>query len=406
MKQKIFWLILLLLTYVSIEALAFLSLSLLKKTRNIDYEPLNITSLSDGQGALVKKHIDNSTVSVEFSPLLGWQMKRNFHSEKININSRGIRSFKAYDDNPPEGVLRISTFGDSFTFGDEISDRDTWQWQLEKINPRLEVLNFGMGAYGLDQAFLRYMNEGVRFKSHIIFVGFIGENIARSVSVFRPFYMPLTNAPLTKPRFILKNSELELLENPFQQVEELRSLLESPEEVLPRLGTNDFFYQTKYKKGTFDFLPSLRLLKIIDYEFLQEKFVTNGYYNESSEAFKVMSKILSKFNDKALANHSLPVFLIFPNRYDLVRFTREKTKIYEPMIDYFNANDYLYVDLMDAFLRYGKGKYMDDFFQPAGHYSPLANRLVSKYLDLYLSKERLYSAEKVELKINEPGRRH
>lgn len=406
MKQKFFWLILLLFIYASFEVLSLASLYILKKTRNIVYEPLNISSLSENQEALLKKYIQDDTEYAEYSPLLGWKIKSNFHSQRININSEGIRSFRNYEKHPGEGNIRISTFGDSFTFGDEISDRETWQWQLEKINSRLEVLNFGMGAYGLDQALLRYLNEGASFRSHIVMVGFIGENIARSVTVFRPFYLPSTGAPLTKPRFVIKNNKLELLKNPLQNREELKRLLEAPAEILPRLGVNDFFFQTKYKRGAFDFLPSFRLLKVLNYEFLKEKLVTHGYYNENSEAFKVMSKILSKFHKEALSNNSLPIMLIFPNRYDLVRFTREKTKVYKPMIDYFNRNGYIYIDLMDAFLRYGKGINIDGFFQPAGHYSQLANNLVSRYLDYYLRKEGLYNTEKINVRINELGKKN
>ena len=48
----------------------------------------------------------------------------------------------------------ILAVGDSFTFGDRVSDHETWPAQLERLTGR-QVLNAGVFGYGVDQAYLR-----------------------------------------------------------------------------------------------------------------------------------------------------------------------------------------------------------------------------------------------------------
>jgi hypothetical protein len=51
------------------------------------------------------------------------------------------------------------------------------------------------------RAYLRYHQEGKRFRPHVVLIGFMSENIRRAVTVYRPFYQPESRAPLAKPRF-------------------------------------------------------------------------------------------------------------------------------------------------------------------------------------------------------------
>jgi hypothetical protein len=190
---------------------------------------------------------------------LGWTIKQNGVSESgmFRANSQCIRANREYKPIPPSAVTRISSFGDSFTHGDEVGNEDTWQEQLSRLSSGLEVLNFGVNAYGLDQAFLRYSKYGVRFNSDIVLIGFLSENILRNLNVYRPFYLPNQSA-VTKPYFALEGNGLRFHKNPFQQLSDYAGLREHPEEVLPKLGVDDYFFHARYKSNVFDFLPSFR----------------------------------------------------------------------------------------------------------------------------------------------------
>lgn len=52
----------------------------------------------------------------------------------------------------------MSTFGDSYTFGSEVAEHQTFQSKLAGIL-QADVFNFGVGAYGTDQALLRFRRD-------------------------------------------------------------------------------------------------------------------------------------------------------------------------------------------------------------------------------------------------------
>ena len=211
MKHRILTLITVFLLYGSVEILSAGGLFFLKRVRHIEYAPLSTASV------LTQDHRDNlqalfagETDYLVHSPLLGWGIKPDgrWH-DMYQANVQGIRATKEYEPRPAPGRVRIAAFGDSITHGDDVKNEDTWQVQMEKSDPSLEVVNFGVAGYGLDQALLRYLHEGISYHPQVVFIGFMEENINRLVNVFRPFYYP--GIPLAKPRFILRNDELVLL---------------------------------------------------------------------------------------------------------------------------------------------------------------------------------------------------
>ena len=387
------------LLLVFFEAASLLGLYALKEIRDIEYKPLSAKELMPEHKDIVSDLIHNKLNYIKFSPTLGWKIKKNGYSPLYKSNADGIRSDREYERTFSSNIVRIASFGDSFTHGDEVENKYTWQSQMSAKKENLEVLNFGVGGYGLDQAFLRYKEDGLFYRPNIVLAGYMTENIARNVNAYRPFYFPETAGPLAKPRFIVDGNGLELLDNPIQKKEEYYRLLINPEKVLSRLGEKDFYYQTKYHKSAVDVLPSVRLFKILHYEFFKEKVFKDGDYNVSSEAFKVTTKIFDEFVDTALENQSLPLILVFPNRLDLYRYGNFRTKGYQALLDYFEEKEYLYVDLFDAFNKLGSGRHMDDFYAQA-HYSPLGNELIASYLLSYLKDNNLLDQKSVYSKMH------
>lgn len=379
MKKGLFWFFLLLFLYLFLEVASFLGLQLLKQFRNIDYQPSPTYSLSEKHRSILKQMMEGKDSHVAFSPTLGWALKKGYQSEMNRINAAGFRSDREYSATPPDGKIRIATFGDSFTYGDEVANEDAWQEQMMKGKSDLEALNFGVGAYGLDQAFLRYRQDGIGYRPHMVMIGFMSENIARNVNVFRPFYFPNTASPLTKPRFKIEKDTLTLLENPVQELGRYEDLLSSPETFLPLIGNEDYWFRTKYKRGRFDILPSVRLYKVVRYELFTERLIKKGVYNDGSEAFRVTVKIFDSFVKKVLQERSLPVILLFPTKGDVMIHRGSEKKMYAPLVDYLKERNYPYLDLMDAFQGQGRYNKVDDLFLTY-HYSPLGNRLVATHL--------------------------
>ena len=104
--------------------------------------------------------------TIIYDELLGWTFRPNSVRQEgtFTINGAGIRSRREYDLVPPPDTLRIALFGDSFVAGDDVADDEVWGAQLERLlldaGIRNEVLNFGVGAYGMGQALLRWRHQG------------------------------------------------------------------------------------------------------------------------------------------------------------------------------------------------------------------------------------------------------
>lgn len=389
--------------YAILEVSSSGGLLLLKKVRNLDYPPVHIFSLSQNHRRIIGDLIEQRSHYVGHSPSLGWTIKPNGVSELYRANSQGLRADRDYRLLPRAEVVRIAAFGDSFTHCDDVSNKDTWEEKLSNLAPALEVMNFGVGGYGLDQAYLRYRQDGEQFKPHIVLVGFMPGDILRTVSVFRPFDVPETGLPLAKPRFVIVHDRLVLLKNPMQRLSDYQGLLANPDWVLPRLGHADYYYQLHYEASWLDILPSIRLAKLVGYtmkrRFDRNRIFNNGHYNESADAYQVTTRIFDLFVDDALRNNSLPIVVIFPNLSDLLQYQEHKTKSYAPLLSYLTEKGYPTIDLVDAFEVVLRGVPATELV--AGHYSPLANELVAQYIYDVLRTRGLTHTAGIELELHE-----
>ena len=123
-----------------------------------------------------KKFYQFKKNSYDFS--LGWDNKRESYDligkKKISytIESKGYRktSFK-------KNLNKIVTFGDSYNFCRQVEDKNTWQEHLSK-EKKIFVSNFGVGNYGLDQAYLKYKKTKETNLKVVIFC-FVPETICR-----------------------------------------------------------------------------------------------------------------------------------------------------------------------------------------------------------------------------------
>lgn len=173
------------------------------------------------------KTLDEYTASENsaliYDAFLGWSPRPGSQSKngKYLYNNSGIRASACeslISKTPENDVLRIAIFGDSFTHGDDVPFENTWGYFLEsnlkEAGIKAEVLNFGMCAYGMDQALLRWRRTGYLYEPEIVIFGLQIENINRNVNIARPIYYPNTKIPFLKPRFILKKDELSLINIP------------------------------------------------------------------------------------------------------------------------------------------------------------------------------------------------
>lgn len=140
-------------------------------------------------------------------PVRGWALRRNlqgitvFRDKILSTNSRGLRGTAEHDYKKRSGFMRILIFGDSFTFGDEVGDDETYPAYRERKLPGAEVLNFGVHGYGHDQMLLYLREEGVKYRADVVVLGFAYDDLARNSLEFRDY---------AKPRFVLEDGRLAL----------------------------------------------------------------------------------------------------------------------------------------------------------------------------------------------------
>ena len=408
------------LMYIFIELSSLLGIWVLGKCSYISYES-TILTLHHTDKDNIALFINNQSKFFQLSSTLGWTPKINEQSTHLNkkrnkqiirtINSQGIRSVREYPLEPPAGKTRILAFGDSFTHGAEVSDDECWTELLSTPQAPVEVLNFGVGGYGTDQAFLRYQEVGQAFNPQIVLIGFMTENIRRHVNVFRKYLSRMFDLPLSKPRYILEAGQLKLLKNPLSTVEHYKKLLAHEQQVMARMGQHDYFYSQAVLPGRFDAAPSVRFGKIFFYNVFKNKSDQATYYGMDSstvrvtvpkndaaifydtntEAFQVTVEILDQFYRQVKANHVMPVIVIFPNRDDLQRYRTnptKKKKKHLPLVKALQSRGLEYIDLMDAFEQSGDSYEMTDLFAKS-HYSPLGNQIVAKWLLKYLEEHEM-----------------
>jgi hypothetical protein len=216
----------------------------------------------------------------------------------------------------------LATFGDSFTYGEQVRAGETYQTTLAELL-RADVYNFGHGGHGPDQALLWFRDRYPRVRTPLVSIGLITENVNRIVNVFRPFYSPRTALALSKPRFRLVDGELVRLPNPIRTVEELAKL--GDPEFVRSLGANDWWDN----RGG---LPELRFpyLAILANRHLWREAVGRGEASgdldprpwenlwDVDEARELLFAILEAFHEEARAAGGTPLVVLSPRRREVV----------------------------------------------------------------------------------------
>ena len=124
-----------------------------------------------------------------FDPEIGWVSKRNIHlpdfygeGRSLTVNAQGFRGHEEYEIEIPPGRRRIVCVGDSFTLGYGVDDAHTYPAELERADPRLQVINMGQGGYGIDQSYLWYLRDGIQLDADVVILSFIAPDFERALS--------------------------------------------------------------------------------------------------------------------------------------------------------------------------------------------------------------------------------
>jgi len=277
-------------------------------------------------GMMKKKHSRNLSEMTIPAPI-GDGFKK-YHDNRLGWDTRYETP---YGERPRAKAYTgdyLAAFGDSFTFCADVQDHETWEEYLAEML-QSNVYNFGVGAYGTDQAYLKFIeySESGRVKTKVVTLSIIMENINRIVSTYRKFYTIVTGCPRTKPRFKLVKAhelysaedELILIPNPIQDENDLQRLTDVS--AIPSIGRFDYFFQKHLYWNAVDFPYSRQILspafrrKVLDI-FLER--VNRLYLWRDMEARGIMFKIIDNFVSRATTHGLVPIIMILPMKEDLI----------------------------------------------------------------------------------------
>lgn len=290
---------------------------------------------------------------------LGWIRKPNtshdekgkFGVTKWSINDKGVRSNPGFED-IKDG---ISCYGDSFTFCRQVNDNETWEHYLSK-KTNSNVQNFGVGNYGIDQALLRLKREFHKNPTKIVIMGVVPDTISRILSMWKHYY-EYGNTFAFKPRFVLKNKKISLIDNVIND----ESKFCNYKKELDKIKENDFFYLNKFQKEKIRFPYTITILKnskrnipliywVIKIKFLERmgKDISKIEWNPMKIIMKInlqwrvklykdpsvtelFYKIVEEFVAFSKENKIHPIFIFLPQKDDII-FIKNQHHYFEDFV--------------------------------------------------------------------------
>jgi hypothetical protein len=398
LKKWTFWLLLFVPVLVAIETASY---TIIKRTI-----PSRILVRAQGGEALARvrqtrqamepprlvqagatKHQTDTLVL--FHPVLGWDypprlVYKDAKGVSYSHGSQGERRCSTEFD-----TTLIATYGDSFTYCDEVGDANTWQTFLaEKL--QTNVLNFGVCGHGPDQALLKYeLHEETRAK--VVILGVMPENINRVVNIYRPFYTHTDPVRGTKPIFFKDKSKIRLIPNPITSVAELSRL--DQEQFLEELGKFDYWYQLDKSLPKFSFPYTLSFYGWRDKAFAQLAARVQGSFKgrvrhpwnlyEEEGPLSIMCYIADRFVASARSRGAEPLIVIMPHSGYVNEITDDGMVRAANFVEYLAAKGYPFLDAVQSVADMRPSKQdLDNWYQ--GHATAEGNRVVAEILNRYL----------------------
>lgn len=347
-----------------------------------------------------------------YNPLLGWDRKANTFgfdksqkgTTKWSISQNGARDNLEYNDQESF----ISVFGDSFAFSREVNDNETWAYRLSCLT-KSNVENFGVGNFGFDQALLKltYKLESKDFRPKIVIIGVVPDTISRVLSIWKHYY-EYGNIFGFKPRYILKNDQLNLIDNYINTKEKFYEV----EKYIEDVQKNDFFYKNKFLKEVINFPYTISFLKnfkrnvYLSYETLKIGYVKvptpsimrrnlhcRVKLYQEKENVHLLVKELQLFESISNQYQFRPYFLILPQKDDVNYIKANNYHFYQNLIDSM-PRDIKCIDMYKYFKEYSREE-LDELYcentEYGGHLNGKGNNIIAIILN-----EKIYKDSVVE----------
>lgn len=385
-KIKVFaWIISAILFLATLETASYLGISYLSGIKpSLIWHPGIDSSVSN---------IEPEQYLNEIHPILGWPSLAMLKGKEFD--SLGSRRNTWFDESQKPCV---ATYGDSFTWSDEVSYEHAWPNVLSKsLNCR--VANFGIGGYGVDQAVLRHkinMND----KSVISILTIVPYNAFRNLNQLRSLIHGNGTPYSLKPRFILKNNKLRLVPIPDITKDELLDLSIHPDKFLKhelflpgaeygsipvRFPYSQFWWDLVNNKGFTDRIKTRYNKRPHWWDFYQP--------NHSSKSLELLVELVREFTRNSIERNQKPVITFLPDYRSIEYFQSSGSWEYKPLIDALQALNIKVFNTGDIFLKkLGKKSFCSILTKPTecnGHFNEEGYSILAEIIEKILKAENI-----------------
>jgi len=330
-------------------------------------------------------------------PVLGWPSPAQYGND-LDVN--GAQRNHRFPNGPREGSC-VSLYGDSFTQGGDTSSPERNWGNVLSDRLACYVANFGMGGYGTDQAYLRFV-ENRGDTSPIVIFGLHTEDVLRNLTRIRDLQVYDRGYAL-KPRFVLnEQGELEFVPIPALTKEEYLRVVGVSGDPLILEHENfqpggpagvvklEFPYTVSVLKSLARFYGfRSRLLRQPEWmEFLQRGHALHG--------LEITVGITRQFVELAEQRGKAPLVVILPHPLDFKHFLNKGSWPYQTLIEDYAQNSIPFFDFGPHLLSVARerGRKIEEYFGPTGHYNDEGNALVALFVYDQLTKKGLVPAKR------------
>jgi hypothetical protein len=267
----------------------------------------------------------------------------------------GVKNFSKIETSQKKNL--IGMFGDSFIENIAVDRIFEYSTLLNENINNYQVINYGIGGYSAELAFLRYLKyQDKHDLKYVFYMFFPGDQKSKSLINFH------------------KNGSFEVKKNKINLFIKLIS----------KLNLTYFLIDIFYKIRSFLF-EDHSLIDINNYSQVLANRIAKKNYNELKEDSEYFYKLLNAFQNEVKKNNGKFFVIIFPDKNNINYF--EKTiKNYNLKINYF---------ILDSELAYSK----ELFFINDGHWNEKGNLLFAKNLEKIFDNSGIHFNKKIDENI-------
>lgn len=316
------------------------------------------------------------TFHSEYDEELGWVNRPNMVIEDmygpgvyVRTNAQGFRNHEDFTAKVPDGKVRAICSGDSFTFGYGVDNDHTWCQLLAGLDDRLQTVNMGQGAYGVDQAYLWYKRDGLKLQHDLHLFAFITHDFERiEFEEFMGYGKPVLS--VEDDRLVINNV---------------------PAPQFP--GFIHWIIRNRFAMGRLRSIQLLNSMRSLDTNEVSAQTETLPPADDDPSSFEeqgpeiVATKIFADLRDLHNSQNSTLVLVYLPTLkdYDDLPETTRRGRQYIRHLS--EELDIIVIDLVDEFRKLPRYEVREMFFPEdtayrgaAGHYSARGNAYVARLL--------------------------